>query len=1292
MNPVKYRELVKLSEKIKKASAAVAYGSALRIHDAGKDFFSTQDEQITLYVQTPKRLRPFKSDFFDVRFISVKKERIYDIEDLEFSCNDKSVSVPVTSYEKSIIDSIEKTSLGPGIKKLILILRKLENPALCSVLEKSICFSSKACLKRLSWITDRLLFDETRHPDDISSILEKAHRHIGSGFTLLDTAFPDQGEYDQKWKVRLNALSLSSGSSPKTESTGLSGADRIAGTAELGQTFSQNNSKSVFKKRYHIEEHERYIFSYPASSEDILLCEPVIRRIRKAEQGVVLVRAWPGKGKTSLLGYLKNHYFKNAAVFRIRPEHRVFQNFTSDLVKCLVNTGLTDAETPSYRTLGNPETAAVYIRRYLCMIQARTEKKKKTKKGVNIAERALFLDDIDLLPFDDKNFSSFFSELLIPDLADFRMICSSGSGIPACFLRLDAEKDLMIIHDSDLEFTDEQKKRFLKRLLNAEPSSELAQLVFEKCALNPGLVKHFCLNDPALSLANIAEKTGKKDYTDPVVHDYMLLCLETAAGPDMISTLERVIVTEYITHETIESALEILCSKQDRKRQLTEKIWKTLEKTPFIKRVSANLLRSEPALYRGNALKQAQTDKEKFSRFLTQTGLIYSRLARAGEADDRINWAARAMKCFQKAENTDRAVELVRLYSDTLLKRGEIDLLESWLAPVSKENRLYTPVCYYMGIINHIKGLKGLAVSWFKKAEINELDAEEDKRDNSLLAMSLIMQGQLIREDDFEKAAVIYDRVIGLTDKIDDTYAKAVVKGSVGAFFESSRDDEMALAFYNSSLDELRHINEPGVEATVLNNIGLLLSRTDRIKESIDSYKEAIELYSRTRNLKAKSSTLYNLAHHYQIRGEYITAASLLNKCYDLRVSLNLHDKAAEAMTGLAYLHAVNNNFTHALKLIASVDEQLCLSAQRMLSMNLVKGCISSMFMDHMSAEEYCREAGSLISTISGNTTGYEWTLLILDARIQYLKGRLPKALEIIEGVLENHAFMKSPLRRAQASLFKLALEYELNDTDPESVLRQVMGIASPLTHEGIMLEPCPEFLVLLAGLFSLSSHDEKEEKDDSLPEKVQTPAIKRHLVQNRSNFSEKQGSQSFVKKMLFSYDPGVIRKRFRKLENINDELVEKILKTSEDFSNKNSCYSIISRFMEIHTSAPEASRLRKEYDSFELFIDMEKGICHEKKLGFVPLAKKAMLMRLLEYLVENKGSAISVEDIYENVWENSFYGDEDRQNVQMAVSRLRSLIEPEKDSARYILLAAAGGKTAYRFNSDTRHCLIIKR
>jgi DNA-binding response OmpR family regulator len=133
----------------------------------------------------------------------------------------------------------------------------------------------------------------------------------------------------------------------------------------------------------------------------------------------------------------------------------------------------------------------------------------------------------------------------------------------------------------------------------------------------------------------------------------------------------------------------------------------------------------------------------------------------------------------------------------------------------------------------------------------------------------------------------------------------------------------------------------------------------------------------------------------------------------------------------------------------------------------------------------------------------------------------------------------------------------------------------------------------------------------------------------------------------------------------------------------------VISKFINLPASELEAADLRSRMEGFDLFMDREKMICREKRLGLIPLEKKVILFNLLEYLVSAGGDALGIEEIYRKIWENEFYGTEDRQNVMMAVSRLRSLIEPAQNNITYIVLTKKQNRTAYRFNSSTKYCLI---
>lgn len=77
------------------------------------------------------------------------------------------------------------------------------------------------------------------------------------------------------------------------------------------------------------------------------------------------------------------------------------------------------------------------------------------------------------------------------------------------------------------------------------------------------------------------------------------------------------------------------------------------------------------------------------------------------------------------------------------------------------------------------------------------------------------------------------------------------------------------------------------------------------------------------------------------------------------------------------------------------------------------------------------------------------------------------------------------------------------------------------------------------------------------------------------------------------------------------------------------------------------------------------------------PLGLKTMEFKLLSYLIHNSGRIVSKEELFRNVWEDSFTGDG---TLNVHIRRLREKIEDDPKKPRIIKTVWG---TGYRFDSD---------
>ncbi len=91
-----------------------------------------------------------------------------------------------------------------------------------------------------------------------------------------------------------------------------------------------------------------------------------------------------------------------------------------------------------------------------------------------------------------------------------------------------------------------------------------------------------------------------------------------------------------------------------------------------------------------------------------------------------------------------------------------------------------------------------------------------------------------------------------------------------------------------------------------------------------------------------------------------------------------------------------------------------------------------------------------------------------------------------------------------------------------------------------------------------------------------------------------------------------------------------------------------------------------------DLSLDVLKHAC--TKNG-VDMLLNPIEFKMLKYFMQNEGIALSKEKIYENVWEEAYYGDDN--TIMVHIRRLREKIEDKPNAPKYLLTVRGVG---YKF------------
>lgn len=92
------------------------------------------------------------------------------------------------------------------------------------------------------------------------------------------------------------------------------------------------------------------------------------------------------------------------------------------------------------------------------------------------------------------------------------------------------------------------------------------------------------------------------------------------------------------------------------------------------------------------------------------------------------------------------------------------------------------------------------------------------------------------------------------------------------------------------------------------------------------------------------------------------------------------------------------------------------------------------------------------------------------------------------------------------------------------------------------------------------------------------------------------------------------------------------------------------------------------------LKVDPEAKTVYVNKAGSTAVKLTALEFKLLAYLIRNRNKVVSKQNIFENVWEDSFTGDG---TLNVHIRKIREAIEPDPGSPRYIVTVWGDG---YKF------------
>lgn len=141
-------------------------------------------------------------------------------------------------------------------------------------------------------------------------------------------------------------------------------------------------------------------------------------------------------------------------------------------------------------------------------------------------------------------------------------------------------------------------------------------------------------------------------------------------------------------------------------------------------------------------------------------------------------------------------------------------------------------------------------------------------------------------------------------------YKSGEINMALGICYMQLNRNELAKECYSKAIDFFELSNDIEKKAGTLNNLGILLRQMGNVDESLDKFKESIELFKEKGNLNERFNVELELAETYLKVTEYEKIYKICNNIIDLGINKQFTAKAYEL---LGDVEKQKNNYSMAI-------------------------------------------------------------------------------------------------------------------------------------------------------------------------------------------------------------------------------------------------------------------------------------------------------------------------------------------------------------------------------------------
>lgn len=169
-------------------------------------------------------------------------------------------------------------------------------------------------------------------------------------------------------------------------------------------------------------------------------------------------------------------------------------------------------------------------------------------------------------------------------------------------------------------------------------------------------------------------------------------------------------------------------------------------------------------------------------------------------------------------------------------------------------------------------------------------------------------------EAEYEQALDLYNTYKEIMEDKQDTLALAWVHSNIGNVYNELADYETALIYYLESEALFKHSNiKDDLEAYILQNIGVIFSKTGYPRQAIGYSKKAAQLYARFGSSEGEGSAYQNIGQAFELLEQPDSALFYYQKALQLMESIGIQLQKAEILQNIGVIHNQNADYVSGL-------------------------------------------------------------------------------------------------------------------------------------------------------------------------------------------------------------------------------------------------------------------------------------------------------------------------------------------------------------------------------------------